>query len=217
MSKQSSCGCESATGALSNDDDGRLRRVLIIVMLINFVLFAGEFGAGLWIASSALQADALDAFGDASVYALSLYAVGKSLRWRAGTALLKGVIQGLFGLAVLYEVVRRLQAETVPIAPWMAGVAVIALVLNFSCFLLLLRYRNQDLNMRSVWLCTRNDVISNVGVIVAAVAVGVTQSGIPDAVIGTVVALIFLQTSWAVIMPSWKQWRLPQTDSGSAV
>jgi len=215
MNKQSSCGCQSTAGALVDSADQRLRRVLITVMVINFVLFAGEFGAGLWIASSALQADALDAFGDASVYALSLYAVGRSLRWRAGTAMVKGIIQGLFGMAVLIAVYVRLEGEVVPLAPWMATVACIALVLNFSCFLLLLRYRNNDLNMRSVWLCTRNDVISNIGVIVAAIAVGFTQSGIPDAVIGTLVALIFLQTSWSVIHQSWSQWRLPLEAKGA--
>lgn len=208
MNTQSSCGCQSTAAALV--DDRKLQRVLIAVMAINFVLFAGEFGAGLWIASSALQADALDALGDASVYALSLYAVGRSLRWRAGTAMVKGVIQGLFGVAVLIAVFQRWQGEVVPLAPWMAAVAALALALNSICFLLLMRFRNKDLNMRSVWLCTRNDVISNVGVIFAAVAVGVTQSGIPDAIIGSLVALIFLHTSGSVIHQSWVQYRLPE-------
>ena len=202
------CGCGDTASSIADSKDRALRRVLIAVMMINLVLFVGEFVAAYWIGSSALQADALDALGDASVYALSLYVVGRTLRWRAGTAMVKGVIQGIFGLLVLFEVYRRLVGEVVPIAPWMLTVAVIALVANFSCFILLLRYRDQDLNMRSVWLCTRNDVLSNIGVIVAAGAVGIWNSAIPDALIGTVIALIFLHTSWSVVSEAAAQLRM---------
>ncbi len=199
------CGCHDTAATLSSSHDRALRRVLMIVMGINLALFAVEFIAAYLIGSSALQADALDAFGDASVYALSLFVVGRSLRWRAGAALLKGIIQGLFGLLVLFEVYRRLRGEVVPIAPWMLGMAIVALAANLSCFWLLLRYRNQDLNLRSVWLCTRNDVLSNIGVIIAAGAVAYSQSNLPDAVIGTLIAMIFLHTSATVIRQSWRE------------
>lgn len=203
----SCCGCQDTAATLSASHDRALRRVLMIVMGINLGLFGVEFFAAYWIGSSALQADALDAFGDASVYALSLFVVGRSLRWRAGAALVKGIIQGLFGLLVLFEVYRRLLGEVVPIAPWMLGMAVVALAANLSCFWLLLRYRNEDLNLRSVWLCTRNDVLSNIGVIVAAGAVAFSQSNLPDAIVGSLIALIFLQTSATVIRQSWGELR----------
>lgn len=209
MNEQSTtgCGCQDTAATLSTSADRALRRVLMIVMGINLLLFAVEFIAAYLIGSSALQADALDAFGDAGVYALSLFVVGRSLSWRAGAALVKGIVQGLFGLLVLFEVYRRLRGEVVPIAPWMLAMAVVALAANLSCFWLLLRYRNQDLNLRSVWLCTRNDVLSNIGVIVAAGAVLVWHSNLPDAVIGTLIAIVFLHTSATVIAQSWRELR----------
>lgn len=206
----SSCGCHDTAASLSATTDGTLRRVLVAVLAINLVLFAGEFSVGAWIQSSGLQADSLDSLGDALVYALSLYAVGRSLRWRAGTALLKGGIQAVFGIAVLVEVVRRLLGDAVPTAPIMAATAAVALVANLSCFLLLNRYRDRDINLRSAWLCSRNDLINNVGVIVAAGAVALLGNGVPDAVIGSLIALLFLRTSVTVLREAWPQWRRPQ-------
>lgn len=201
------CGCSTTAQSLVGSADQTLRRVLIAVLLINVVLFAGETLAGWWAASSALQADALDSLGDASVYALSLFVVGRSMRWRAGAALVKGFIQAAFGLAVLVEVIRRLLGDSVPTAPVMAGVAAIALVANLGCFVLLRRYRDRDINLRSAWLCSRNDVISNLGVIVAAGAVALVGNGVPDAVIGTLIAGLFLRTSHAVIRDARREWR----------
>ncbi|WP_374601993.1 cation transporter [Arenimonas sp.] len=181
--------------------------MLWTVLAINAGLFFGEFTAGWWADSSALQADSLDALGDAGVYALSLAVVGGSLRQRNGAAVLKGVLQGLFGLLVLAEVVRRLVAGAEPLAPMMAGVAAIALLANLACFLLLMRFRGDDLNMRSVWLCSRNDLASNAGVIAAAGIVALTESPWPDAAVGTLVALLFLHTSWQVLREAWPGWR----------
>ena len=212
MSKTSTpnCGCHDTAESLSATTDASLRRVLVAVLAINLVLFAGEFSVGAWIRSSGLQADSLDSLGDALVYALSLYAVGRSLRWRAGAALLKGGIQAVFGIAVLVEVVRRLLGDTVPTAPIMAATAAVALVVNLSCFLLLNRYRDRDINLRSAWLCSRNDLINNVGVIVAAGAVALVGNGVPDAVIGSLIALLFLRTSVTVLREAWPQWRQPE-------
>ena len=120
------CGCGDAAEQLSAVADREQRRVLMIVLAINAALFVGEFGAGWWAGSTALQADSLDSLGDAGVYALSLFVVGRSLQWRAGTAVVKGVIQGLFGIAVLVEVARKAVAGTVPDAPLMAVVAAVA-------------------------------------------------------------------------------------------
>ena len=205
----SGCGCAEAAGQLSTAADREQRRVLVIVLAINAALFIGEFGAGWWAGSTALQADSLDSLGDAGVYALSLFVVGRSLRWRAGAGAVKGAIQGLFGLAVLAEVVRKALLGATPDAPIMAAAAAVALVGNLTCFLLLTRFRHQDINLRSVWLCSRNDLFSNSGVIVAAGAVAWLGQGWPDLLVGALVALLFLHTSFEVLRVAIRQWRHP--------
>lgn len=186
------------------------RRILWIVLGINLLLFAGEFVAGWWAESTALQADSLDSLGDAFVYGLSLAVIGGSLRSRAGAALVKGSIQAVFGLSILAQLAHRLLMGAEPSAPMMAIVAAIALVGNAACFGLLNRYRGDDINMRSVWLCSRNDIVSNLGVIAAAAAVGYTGRAWPDFVVGGLVALLFLQTSWSVLRIAARQWRQPE-------
>jgi Co/Zn/Cd efflux system component len=195
-----SCGCGAAAEQLNAVADQDQRRVLQVVLAINVALFLGEFSAGWWAGSTALQADSLDSLGDAGVYALSLYVVGRSLRWRAGAAVVKGVIQGLFGLAVLAD-------------PVMAVAASIAFVANLVCFGLLTRFRDRDINLRSVWLCSRNDLISNVGVVVAAVLVAWRGQGWPDIVVGAIVAALFLHTSYDVLRTALRQIRAPATAS----
>ena len=206
---RSGCGCGEAAEQLSAAADREQRRVLVIVLAINVALFIGEFGAGWWAGSTALQADSLDSLGDAGVYALSLLVVGRSLRWRAGAGAVKGVIQGLFGFAVLAEVVRKAFFGATPDAPIMAVAAAVALVGNATCFLLLTRFRHQDINLRSVWLCSRNDLFSNAGVIVAAGAVAWLGQGWPDLVVGALVALLFLHTSFEVLRVAIRQLRDP--------
>lgn len=201
------CHCKDTATSLSQALDATRRRVLWTVLVINSALFIGEFAAGWWADSSALQADSLDSLGDAGVYALSLAVLGGSLRQRNGAAAMKGALQGLFGLLVLAEVLRRLVTGTEPLAPLMAGVAAVALLANLACFLLLMRFRGDDLNMRSVWLCSRNDLASNAGVIAAAGLVTLTGSAWPDAFVGALVALLFLHTSWQVLREAWPAWR----------
>ena len=174
------------------------------VLATNLVLFAGEFSAGWWADSSALQADSLDSLGDALVYAMSLWAVGRSLRQRSHVVLFKGGIQALFGIAVLLEVTRRAWLGAEPLAPVMAIAAGVALVGNLVCFGLLTRFRSDDMNMRSVWLCSRNDLVNNSGVILAAGLVAITGSRWPDLVVGTGVALLFLWTAVAVLRGGWQ-------------
>ncbi|MBD8525655.1 cation transporter [Pseudomarimonas arenosa] len=215
--KASTChGCQDNADRLNRPEQPALRRVLWAVLLINLSLFVGEFSAGWLAASTALQADSLDALGDAGVYALSLLVVGRSLRWRAGAALVKGVVQGVFGLMVAVEVIRRWFGDSTPAAPLMVITACVAMLLNLSCFLLLNRFRHHDINMRSVWLCSRNDVLSNLGVIVAAGAVAWWQSSIPDLVVGGLIASLFLHTSWSVLHDAWRDWRLPEQPCASA-
>lgn len=201
------CGCEAvaATADLRNIEQ---RRVLQIVLAINVAIFAGEFGAGLWADSTALQADSLDSLGDALVYAISLIVLGGTLRARAGAALFKGGIQLAFGFGVLAEVVVKLLVGSEPLAPMMAVAAAVALVANLSCLRLLTRFRSDDINMQSVWLCSRNDVIGNVGVLVAAGVVALMGWRWPDLVVGALMSLIFLRTGWFVVTTAWPQFRL---------
>jgi Co/Zn/Cd efflux system component len=206
----SGCGCGEAAERLSAAAADRdQHRVLQLVLAINVALFVGEYAAGWWAGSTALQADSLDSLGDAGVYALSLFVVGRSLRWRAGAGVVKGVIQGLFGIAVLAEVGRKALLGATPDAPIMAVAASIALVANLACFFLLMRFRNQDINLRSVWLCSRNDVFSNAGVIAAAGTVAWLGRGWPDLLVGGLVALLFLHTSFDVLRTAIRQLRDP--------
>ena len=200
----SNCGCQETACALTASRDVARRRVLWTVLAINLVLFVGEFGAGWWGDSSALQADSLDSLGDALVYAMSLWAVGRSLRQRSHVVLLKGGIQALFGIGVLLEVLRRAWMGAEPLAPIMAWAAGLALVGNLVCFRLLTRFRSDDMNMRSVWLCSRNDLINNSGVLVAAALVALTGSRWPDLVVGAGVAILFLWTARSVLQGGWK-------------
>jgi Co/Zn/Cd efflux system component len=206
----SACGCGETAERLSVAASRDQQRVLWIVLAINAALFVGEYAAGWWAGSTALQADSLDSLGDSGVYALSLFVVGRSLRWRAGAGVVKGVIQGLFGLAVLTEVGRKAFLGAAPEAPIMAVAASIALVANLACFFLLTRFRDQDINLRSVWLCSRNDVFSNAGVIAAAGAVAWLGQGWPDLLVGALVALLFLHTSFDVMRAAIGQLRNPR-------
>lgn len=207
MSNCGDCGCGESASTLASGQNVARRRVLWIVLWINVVLFLGEFAAGVIASSTALQADSLDSLGDAFVYALSIAVVAGSLQQRAGAAMVKGVIQALFGAAVMAEVVRHAMFGSEPLAPIMAIAAAVALCANLSCFALLYRFRADDLNMRSVWLCSRNDLVNNGGVLVAAALVAALGNRWPDLVVGALVAGLFLQTSFAVIRDAWPQWR----------
>lgn len=203
----SDCGCHDTAATLSKNTDHARRRVLWIVLAINLLLFVGEFGAGWWADSSALQADSLDSLGDALVYVLSLWVIGGTLRQRSQAVFLKGGIQALFGLAVLVEVGRRAWIGAEPLAPIMAVAAAVALIGNLICFALLTRFRSDDMNMRSVWLCSRNDLVNNTGVIVTAGLVAWLDAAWPDLVVGTLVALLFLRTAAHVLSGAWQDWQ----------
>jgi Co/Zn/Cd efflux system component len=172
------------------------RRVLQIVLAVNAGMFLVEFGAGLLAGSTALLADAVDMLGDAIVYGFSLYVVGRGTVWQARGARLKGAIMAAFGVGVLVHVVLKLVRGVVPSAELMTGVGLLALAANASVLALLWRRRADDINMRSVWLCSRNDVVANAGVLVAAGGVALTGSAWPDIVIGLTIAGLF---AWSAI------------------
>lgn len=205
----SDCGCSATATALGAKADHARRRVLWIVLVINLALFLGEFGVGWWADSSALQADSLDSLGDAAVYVMSLAVLGATLRRRTKAVFLKGGIQALFGIGVLIEVVRSAWFGSAPLAPYMAVAAAVAFVGNLACFALLTRFRSDDMNMRSVWLCSRNDLVNNVGVLIAAVLVEWLHSPWPDLLIGTLVAVLFLGTAWTVLRGGLADWHRP--------
>jgi cation diffusion facilitator family transporter len=177
----------------------RQSKTLKWVLAINSVMFGVEFGAGLAAGSVALMADSLDMLGDALVYALSLYAVTRGMRWKAGAALVKGLVMAAFGVFVLAQLAYRISHAIPPETALMGGIGALALAANLVCLRLLTRHRDEDINMRSVWLCSRNDIIANVSVLVAAGLVLVTQQAWPDWVVGLGIAALFLHSAWRVL------------------
>lgn len=186
------------------------RRVLIVVMVINFVMFMAEFGGGVSARSSALMADSVDMLGDAVVYALSLYALSRGPRWEAGAALAKGGIILVFGIAVVVEIFDKIVNGVPPSSSLMLAFGSAALVANLACLALLWRFRSENVNMSSTFECSRNDVASNTGVLIAAGLVGATGAAWPDLVVGGVIAIIFLRSAWHVLseaIPAWREAR----------
>ena len=193
--------CEAKTSELSAL---RLRqwRVLVTVLVVNATMFCVEFGAGVLSGSTALLADSLDMLGDSLVYGFSLFVLQRSMVWRSRAALVKGVVMAAFGLGVLAEAVLRLRAGVPPLAPAMAAIGTVALAANAFCFLLLWRHRADDINLRSTWLCSRNDLIANGAVLLAAALVAWSGSLWPDLIVGVAIALLFLRTASSVVQES---------------
>lgn len=183
------------------------RRVLMIVLAINAIMFVGEFTAGVIAGSVALMADAVDMFGDAFVYGLSLYALDRTERWRSGAAVAKGVFILVFGLGVLVQVGLKIQNGVPPSSATMLGIGTLALIANLVCLALLWRFRKQDINMSSTFECSRNDVIANCGVLVAAAGVTILNSPWPDIIVGLVIALLFLHSAYRVLAEAWPAFR----------
>ena len=187
----------------------RLRqgRVLAVVLAVNLAMFCIEFGTGLLSRSTALLADSLDMLGDSFVYGFSLLVLHRSLAWRARAALAKGAIMAAFGVGVLLEAGFSLRAGVPPLAPAMVAIGTLALVANAYCFSLLWRHRTDDINLRSTWLCSRNDLIANGAVLVAAGLVAGFESLWPDVIVGIAIALLFLHTATLVLRESLAEMR----------
>ena len=175
------------------------RRMLRTVLLVNVVMFLAESVAGLLAHSTALFADSVDMLGDAIVYGFSLYAIERGAAWKARAALLKGVIMAAFGFGVLVQVVLKLAKGLGPNPEVMGAVGLVAFAANLSCLVLLRRHRSDDINMRSAWVCSRNDVLGNAGVLLAAAAVALTGSPWPDIIVGLLVAGVFGHSAVQVI------------------
>jgi Co/Zn/Cd efflux system component len=185
--------------AIRTDVSEAQRRVLRVVLWINAVMFVAELVAGVVAHSTSLVADSVDMLGDAIVYGFSLYVVGRGPVWEGRAALLKGAIMTAFGGAVLLEVATKLIRGVVPAAGLMGVMGVVALAANVAVLAFLWRRRSDDINMRSVWLCSRNDVIANAGILVAAAAVASTGSAWPDIIVGLLIAALFVTSAIGVI------------------
>lgn len=181
--------------------------MLQIVLWINAVMFLAEFGAGLLAHSTALLADSVDMLGDAIVYGFSLYVVGRGAIWQARGALLKGVIMAAFGVGVLAEIVSKTISGVVPTVELMSVVGATALIANVGCLVLLWRHSGDDINMRSAWSCSRNDVVANASVLLAAGAVSLTGSAWPDIVTGLLIATMFGASAGQVIRAARRELR----------
>ncbi|NYT37095.1 cation transporter [Allopusillimonas soli] len=193
----------------------RQGRVLYAVFAINAVMFLVEFIAG-WLArSTALLGDSLDMFGDAAVYALTLFVLHRGKRARARAAMAKGGLMLMFGTVVIAEAIRKLLVPEVPAADWMGGTGALALLANGVCFALLHRHRADDLNMRSTWICSRNDLLANSSVIAAAILVAFTDSLWPDLLIGVAIAVLFLYSARQVTKEAWLALRPSSPESAS--
>lgn len=179
--------------------DPRYRRILWVALVVNAAMFALEIGAGLQSGSASLLADAIDFLGDAANYALSLWVLSMALAWRARAALVKGVSMLAFGMAVVGRVAWGIWQGVPPEPLTMGGVGLLALAANLGVAVLLYAYRDGDANMRSVWLCTRNDVLGNLAVMVAALGVFGTGTAWPDLAVAAVMAWLAISGGWSVI------------------
>ena len=177
----------------------RQSKVLWIILVINAVMFVVEFSGGIKAASLSLTGDSLDMLGDALVYGCSLYVIQKGKKAQARSAILKGGIMFLTAIAVFARATYQLFAQTVPTVGLMSEIGILALVANLICFLLLIRHRNDNINMSSVWLCSRNDIIANTSVLLTAGLVFLTDSFLPDFILGLLLTVVFAQSAGKVL------------------
>ncbi len=174
-------------------------KVLIILLSINAVMFITEFVFGWLCESTGLIADSLDMLADALVYGVGLYAVGKSLRIKANSAMLSGCLQMTLGTGVLLDIIRRTIMGSEPDSVFMIAVSLVALIANVICLVLLAKHRDGEVHMRATWIFTKNDVIANLGVITAGILVAYSSSAIPDLIIGCIISAVVIRGGVQII------------------
>ena len=206
MSK--TCGSHSCCPAPAAPQSSRYRRVLWVALFINAAMFCVELAGGLRAGSVSLLADAVDFFGDAVNYGVSLLVLGMALQWRARAALFKGLTMGAFGVFVLGRAAWAVSSGTVPEPATMGAIGALALVANVAVALMLYAWREGDANMRSVWLCSRNDAIGNVAVMAAAFGVFGTGSAWPDLAVAAVMGTLALAAARSVIVQARAELRI---------
>jgi len=203
-------------GADGGAIDPRLRRALVVALIANGIMALVEIGAGWQASSSALLADALDFLGDTATYAVSLFVLSRSASWKAGAAVAKSAAMALFGMVVLAQAGYSAVAQPLPSAPTMGVVGTLALLVNLGVALLLFTHRGGDANVRSVWLCSRNDAIGNVAVLVAAAGVFGTGSVWPDLAVALIMASLALWASASILRQASGEWRAARRETGQA-
>jgi len=185
----------------------RQSTTLKLVLAINTVMFVVEITAGILSGSVSLVADSLDMLGDALVYGVSIYVVARGTRAKAVAAIGKGGVMAAFGLFVLGQAMYKLLVPEVPAFEAIGVIGMLALIANALCLSLLWRHRSDDINLQSVWLCSRNDIVANVAVLFAAVGVWSTGSGWPDVIVGLAISALFLRSAVFVLRGSAEQLR----------
>ena len=203
------CGCEVKFDGLSRDYRARLWAVIAL----NASMFAVEMGGGVMAGSQALQADALDFLGDTLTYGMSLAVIGLSLRVRATAALIKGATLAAMGVWVFGATVWHAFVLGTPRAEVMGLIGFLALAVNVASVLILIKYKDGDANVRSVWLCSRNDAIGNVAVMLAALGVWSMATGWPDVIVAAILASLFLNSASKILRQALGEWRLAPKDS----
>jgi Co/Zn/Cd efflux system component len=200
------CGCHGGVPVFDGVD-ARYKWALWTVIGLNAAMFLTEMTAGRLAGSQALQADALDFLGDTVTYGLSLAVIGASLRVRAGAALFKGASLSLMALWIFGSTLHQTLVLGLPQAEVMGVIGVLALAANLASVLLLMRYKDGDANVRSVWLCSRNDAVGNMVVMAAALGVWGTATAWPDLVVAALMAGLFLNSSAQILRQAWAEYR----------
>lgn len=189
----SGCGCEVE---IKNSSQ---KRILYWLLGINATMFLIEITIGILADSTALIADSLDMLADAIVYGIGIYAVGQSILYKAKAAQISGYFQLLLGVIILIDITRRLFLGSEPISSLMIGMGFIALIANVACLVIIRNHKNDEVHMRASWIFSANDVIANMGVIIAGVLVVWLDSRVPDLVIGCIVSIVVLRGAWMIL------------------
>ena len=208
----SGCGCEVEI------KDASQKRVLYWLLGINAVMFFVEMTVGILADSTALIADSMDMLADAVVYGIGIYAVGKSILHKAKAAQISGYFQLLLGVIILIDITRRLFLGSEPVSSLMIGMGFIALIANVACLVIIRNHKNDEVHMRASWIFSANDVIANMGVIIAGILVVWLDSRIPDLVIGCIVSIVVLRGAWLILKDAKQELltnALPKDNAGS--
>ncbi|GBL02889.1 cation transporter [Glaciecola sp. KUL10] len=195
----SGCGCEVTI------DDKSQKRVLYWLLAINAAMFIIELAVGLLADSTALIADSMDMLADAVIYAIGIYAVGKSIIHKANAAKVSGYFQLMLGMIILIDIIRRSIMGSEPVSNLMMWMGAVALVANVICLLIIRKHKDGDVNMRASWIFSANDVIANMGVIAAGVLVLWLDSRLPDLIIGMIVSIVVVRGAWMILKDATKE------------
>ncbi|MBB1328708.1 cation transporter [Pseudoalteromonas sp. B28] len=206
----SGCGCEVEI------KDASQKRVLYWLLGINATMFFVEMTVGILADSTALIADSMDMLADAVVYGIGIYAVGKSILHKAKAAKISGYFQLLLGVIILIDITRRLFLGSEPISSLMIGMGFIALIANVVCLVIIRNHKNDEVHMRASWIFSANDVIANMGVIIAGVLVVWLDSRVPDLVIGCIVSIVVLRGAWMILKDAKQEVLNSEVQKGKA-